>query len=131
MCVCVQAQRTGVIDAAELAGIPRECIKRVVSEPVAASFQIYFDRYGRVRCKEGAKVNVNYIVCDLGDGTFDIALVSFVQAYVLSLQQDVLHADTLGVLGDSFGGGDFTDALQVGVGGLFLQCNSRIVTPYE
>jgi molecular chaperone DnaK len=80
------AQRQATKDAAAIAGLT---VRRLLSEPTAAALG-----HGAHRGE-----NVRYVVCDLGGGTFDVAVV------------DVAHGvfEVLATTGDPFLGGDDVD----------------------
>lgn len=80
------AQRQATKDAAEIAGLR---VRRLLSEPTAAAFGHGAHRGERRR----------FVVCDLGGGTFDVAVVD-VDAGVF---------EVLSTTGDSFLGGDDVD----------------------
>lgn len=83
------AQRQATKDAAKLAGIP---VLRLINEPTAAAVA-----YGLDQQKTG-----QYLVFDLGGGTFDVS--------ILSLEKDVFQVLATG--GDSaLGGDDFDRAI--------------------
>lgn len=84
-----EAQRSATRDAARLAGLE---VLRLLSEPTAAALA-----YGLERGVQG-----NYLVYDLGGGTFDVSL--------LTLHQDVFQVKATG--GDTnLGGDDFDRAI--------------------
>jgi molecular chaperone DnaK len=80
------AQRQATKDAAEIAGLR---VRRLLSEPTAAAFGHGAHRGDRRR----------FVVCDLGGGTFDVAVVDV----------DVGVFEVLSTTGDSFLGGDDVD----------------------
>lgn len=80
------AQRQATKDAAEIAGLR---VRRLLSEPTAAAFGHGAHRGERRR----------FVVCDLGGGTFDVAVVDV----------DSGVFEVLSTTGDSFLGGDDVD----------------------
>jgi molecular chaperone DnaK len=80
------AQRQATKDAAEIAGLR---VRRLLSEPTAAAFGHGAHRGDRRR----------FVVCDLGGGTFDVAVVDV----------DSGVFEVLSTTGDSFLGGDDVD----------------------
>lgn len=84
-----EQQRKATKIAGELAGLK---VERLISEPTAAAIA-----YGLDKCEEG-----NFLVFDLGGGTFDISLLEY--------EDEVMEVHC--VAGDNFlGGENFTKAL--------------------
>lgn len=95
--------------AVQLAGIPMECIIRVVAEPVAAAFTYFMEKFGQYTLAPKEVVHEVIIVSDEGGGTYDCTVIEFFLKQVRAFGRPTLVFQVLDLAGDNdLGGQDYT-----------------------
>lgn len=100
-----QEQRTEFRQAVIDAGIPEACVIRVIGEPTAAGFAVWFSLPKEQRSN-------TMLVVDMGAGTFDITCMDFSETQAAGAERPTLTVQPVAVGGDTrLGGSDLTTLL--------------------